>query len=55
MKAPKDSELSDYIYVDRTGRMKFTWDLVGEIEGVFEWDTALDFFTTYSDGDKYGK
>lgn len=50
---PSDSQLSDMVYVSKDGRLKFTWDLVGEIEGVFEWDGLLDFFCTYSDGDKY--
>lgn len=53
MKTPKDSELSDMVYVDRTGKFKFTWDVAGEVEGVFDYDGNLEFYTTYSDGDKY--
>ena len=50
---PLDSELSDLIYIAKDGKMKFTWDVFGEIDGVFEWDGLLDFFSTYSDGNKY--
>jgi hypothetical protein len=49
---PLDSELSELIYISNDGKLKFTWDVVGEIEGVFEWDDLLDFFSTYSDGNK---
>lgn len=49
----KQPELSDWVYVDRFGKFRFTWDMVGEIEGIFDWDGQLDFFTTYSDGNKY--
>jgi hypothetical protein len=49
---PLDSELSDLIYIAKDGKMKFTWDVFGEIDGVFEWDDLLDFFSTYSDGNK---
>lgn len=53
MRSDKYPELSDCVYVDRTGKFRFTWDIAGEIEGVFDYDDNLDFFTTYSDGDKY--
>jgi hypothetical protein len=49
-RSPKDSELSDFVFVDRYGRFRFLWDIVGEIEGVFEWDEEIDFYTKYSDG-----
>ena len=52
-KRVKDSELSDLVYVSKDGKLKFIWDIYGEIEGVFEWDTILDFYSIYSDGDKY--
>lgn len=51
---PKDEELSDFVFVDRYGRFRFLWDIVGTIEGVFEWDEELDFYTKYTNGrEKY--
>lgn len=50
---PLDNELSDLIYIAIDGKLKFTWDLFGEIDGVFEWDDLLDFYSIYSDGKKY--
>lgn len=55
MKNQNDKELSDVVYVDRVGKFRFTWDIVGEVEGVFEWDELIEFYTTYSDGNKYGE
>jgi hypothetical protein len=52
-KRVKDSELSDLVYVAKDGKLRFIWDLFGEIDGVFDWDGQLDFYTILKDGDKY--
>ena len=49
---PLDGELSELIYISGNGKLKFTWDVFGEIDGVFEWDDLLDFYSIYSDGNK---
>ena len=50
--SPLDSELSNFIYISNDGKLKFIWDVFGEIDGVFEWDGLLDFYSIYSDGNK---
>lgn len=45
--------LSTWVFVDNFGTFRFTWDLISEIDGVFDYDGNLDFFTKYSDGQKY--
>ena len=47
-----DDEVSELIYIAKDGKMKFTWDVFGEIDGVFEWDDLLEFYSIYSDGNK---
>lgn len=42
-KLPNDSELSDYVFVDRYGTLRMVLYISGEIDGVFEWDDELEF------------
>lgn len=46
----ENQEVSDFVFVDRYGRFRFLWDIVGEIDGVFDFDGNIDFYTKYSDG-----
>lgn len=49
------NEISDNVYVNRNGVIKLTWSLIGEVDGVFEWDGQLDFYTIYNTGFNYNK
>lgn len=40
---PDDSELSDYVFVDRYGTLRMVLYISGEIDGIFDWDGELDF------------
>lgn len=44
--------MSTLVFVDRYGELRFTWDLINEIEGIFDWDGNLDFFIKYNDGQR---
>ena len=51
-KLPDDSELSDYVFVDRHGTLRMVLYISGEIDGVFEWDHELEF-TILLDNNRY--
>jgi hypothetical protein len=55
---------SDFIFVDKFGSFKFVYDFYGEINGVYEFDGILEFYTietkededndnNYNDDDDY--
>ena len=37
--------ISDFVFVDKFGAFKFIYDFYGEIDGVFEFDRLLEFYT----------
>ena len=45
MSKKNNSPTSDFIFVDKFGTLKFIHDFYGEINGVYEFDRLLEFYT----------
>jgi len=43
---------SDFIFVDKFGSFKFVYDFYGEINGVYEFDGILEFYTIETEEDE---
>ena len=43
---------SDFIFVDKFGSFKFVYDFYGEINGVYEFDRILEFYTIETEEDE---
>lgn len=41
----KNNFTSDFVFVDKFGSFKFIYDFYGEINGVYEFDRILEFYT----------
>ena len=54
MSKKNNSPTSDFVFVDKFGTLKFIHDFYGEINGVYEFDRLLEFYTIENkDQDNY--
>lgn len=44
MSGSNNQELSDSVFVSKSGRLELYFMLGGVVEGVFEWDDELEFY-----------